>query len=303
MKITAIILTYNEEVHIARCLKSVSLVTDNIIVVDCFSQDNTLSIARQYGTRILQHEWVSASRQFNWALAQLEPSTDWVLRLDADEYLSPELVEEIRTRLPELAADIAGVSCGRRMKFQGQLIRYGGVFPVKIIRLFRLGQGRCENRWMDEHILVNGNAVGFSGEIIDDNKNSMTWWIDKHNHYASWEAVELLNLQFGFMPRDSGTSLTLVREARAKRWIKENIYARLPGCLRAFLYFVYRYVLRLGFLDGEIGLAFHFFQGFWYRYLVDAKVAEVRRYMRQHNVSVIQAIDDVLQCNPSGYTT
>ncbi len=296
MNLTAIILTYNEDVHIARCLRSVSSVTNNILVVDCFSQDNTLSIARQYGVRILQHEWVSASRQFNWALSQLDPSTDWVLRLDADEYLSLELVAEIRTRLPDLAADIAGVSCGRRMKFQGKMIRHGGVFPIKIIRLFRRGQGRCENRWMDEHILLKGRSVGFAGEIIDDNSRPLTWWIDKHNRYASREAVELLNLEFRFMPRDSDSSLTLVQEAGVKRWIKEHMYVRLPGGLRALLYFIYRYVLRLGFLDGKVGLTFHFLQGFWFRYLVDAKIFEVRRYMQQYNVDVDQAIDDVLQC-------
>ena len=121
----------------------------------------------------------------------------------------------------------------------------------------------------------------------------LTWWTDKHNHYASREAVDLLNLQYGFMPQDSVASLHGA-QAGVKRWVKEVLYARLPGGLRAFAYFLYRYGLRLGFLDGPAGTAFHFLQGFWYRYLVDAKVAEVKRCMRQQELGVVEAIERVL---------
>ena len=93
------------------------------------------------------------------------------------------------------------------MTFQGRLIRHGGVFPVRVLRLFRHGCGQCENRWMDEHIKVAGPTVDFKGELIDDNLNSLTWWTDKHNKYASREAVDLLNLQYHFMPRDTVASL------------------------------------------------------------------------------------------------
>jgi hypothetical protein len=147
---------------------------------------------------------------------------------------------------------------------------------------------------MDEHIKVAGATVDFKGELIDDNLNSLTWWTDKHNKYASREALDLLNLEYGFMPHDSVANLRCGNQAALKRWLKEVVYARLPGGFRAFAYFFYRYVLRLGFLDGRAGTAFHFLQGFWYRYLVDAKMAEVRRYMREHDVGVIIAIERVL---------
>lgn len=294
MKLVAIILTFDEELHLARCIDSLRDVVDEVVVADCFSGDATLEIASTRGARVIQNAWVNYATQFNWALDQLDGDSDWVLRIDADEYLTPELRSEISARLPVLSADVEGVHVERRMTFQGKLIRHGGVFPVRVLRLFRYGRGRCENRWMDEHIKVTGPTVDFAGEMIDDNLNSLTWWTTKHNHYASREAVDLLNLEYGFMPHDSVASLRGGSQAGVKRWVKEALYARLPPGFRAFAYFVYRYVLRLGFLDGRAGTAFHFLQGFWYRYLVDAKVAEVKRHMARTGTRVEPAIAEVL---------
>ena len=300
MKLVAIILTLNEERHLVRCIASVRAIASEIVVADCFSTDATLEIARAHGARVIQQEWMNHATQFNWALTQLDPDTDWVLRIDADEVLTPELRAEIQARLPGLGPDIDGVYCSRRMTFQGRLIRHGGVFPVRVLRLFRQGRGQCENRWMDEHIKVAGPTVEFSGELIDDNLQSLTWWTAKHNQYASREAVDLLNLEYHFMPHDTVANLRGGSQAGVKRWLKEQVYARLPGGFRAFVYFFYRYVIRLGFLDGQAGTAFHFLQGFWYRYLVDAKVAEVKRYMRETSCEVTQAIERVLGIKVKG---
>ncbi len=295
MNVVAIILTFNEEQHLARCIASLQDIATKIVVADCYSTDATLDIARTQGACVIQRGWVNHASQFNWALTQLEPATDWVLRIDADEVLTPELVAEIHERLPNIGPEIDGVYWGRRMTFQGRLIRHGGVFPVRVLRLFRNGRGQCENRWMDEHIKVAGPTVDFAGEMIDDNLNSLTWWTDKHNKYASREAVDLLNLEYGFMPHDSVAGLRTGSQAAMKRWIKESVYAHLPGGIRAFAYFFYRYFLRLGFLDGQAGTAFHFLQGFWYRYLVDAKVVEVKRYMQNTGSDAAQAISHVLK--------
>ncbi len=299
MKLVAVILTFNEECHLARCLSSVQDLTCEVVVVDCFSTDRTLEIANAHGARVIQHPWVNYAQQFNWALIQLDADTDWVLRIDADEVLTPPLVAEIKGGLPAIGPEIDGVYCGRRMTFQGRLIRYGGVFPVRVLRLFRYGRGQCENRWMDEHIKVAGPTVDLQGEIINDNLQSLTWWTAKHNSYASREAVDLLNLEYGFMPHDTVASLRGGQQAGVKRWLKERVYARLPGGFRALAYFIYRYVIRLGFLDGRAGTAFHFLQGFWYRYLVDAKVAEVRRYMDATGSNVVTAIRRVLEIDVS----
>ena len=295
MKLTVVILTFNEERHLARCIASVQAIASEIIVADCFSTDATLDIARAHSARVIQHEWVNHATQFNWALTQLDADTDWVLRIDADEVLTPALVAEMQSRLPTIRPEIDGVYCGRRMTFQGRLIRHGGVFPVRVLRLFRAGRGQCENRWMDEHIKVAGPTLDLQGEIIDDNLQSLTWWTAKHNSYASREAVNLLNLEYHFMPHDTVACLRGGKQAGVKRWLKEQVYARLPGGFRAFAYFCYRYVIRLGFMDGQAGTAFHFLQGFWRRYLVDAKVAEVRRYMRESRCEVTEAIEQVLE--------
>lgn len=293
MSVTAIILTLNEEKHLSRCLRSLEDVADKVVIVDCYSSDATLDIARKYGALVLQHEWVNHAVQFNWALTQLEVA-DWVMRIDADEVVTPALAEQVRRELPLLSNDIKGVYVNRRMNFLGHPIRHGGVFPVQVLRIFRYGHGECENRWMDEHIQVTGKTVAIAGEIIDDNLNSLTWWTEKHNKYASLEAVEMLNLYYGFMSSASKNGSRVGGKAGIKRWLKERIYSRLPGGFRSCVYFFYRYVVRLGFLDGKAGTTFHVLQGFWYRYLVDAKVAEVQKYLNQYDVSISQAIEQVL---------
>ena len=294
LSVTAIILTFNEQKHLARCIESLRDLNAEIVVVDCFSTDRTVEIATDCGAQVLQNKWVNYATQFNWALTQLEITTGWVLRIDADEILTPALAKEVKTVLPRISEGISGVYLNRRINFLGKPIQYGGVFPVKVLRLFRYGHGECENRWMDEHIKVVGDTMELKGELIDDNLNSLTWWTDKHNKYASREAVDLLNLEHRFMQHDSVASLRAGSQVGFKRWIKERVYARLPRGFRALAYFFYRYIFRLGFLDGQIGASFHFLQGFWYRYLVDAKVAEVKRYMRDKNEGIKPAIREVL---------
>jgi len=288
----AIIPAHNEEQHIRRCLDSVRGISSGALVVDSGSTDATVQVARSLGATVVSHPWTNYATQFNWALTQIDPATEWVLRIDADEFLTPRLREAIAALLPTLGDDVGGVTVRRRIIFQGREIRHGGVGNVRMLRVFRYGRGRCERRWMDEHIKVEGRTVHCPGDLVDDNLNSLSWWMDKHNRYASREAVDLLNLRHGFLPRDtvaSGGS-----QAGVKRWVKEQIYARLPGGVRAGAYFFYRYFLRLGFLDGRTGTTFHVLQGFWYRYLVDQKVAEVRRHMRRTGDGVCDAIEAVL---------
>ena len=294
MKLVAVILTRNEAKHLSRCVASLDGIANQIFVVDCFSTDNTIQVAQELKVQVIQRAWVNYPSQFNWALTKLEDDTDWVLRIDADEYLSPALAAEIVDCLPQMDDEVDGVFCARSLIYQGRRIRYGGVYPIRALRLFRFGRGMCENRWINERILVEGNTANFRGELVDDNLNSLTEWTDKHNHYASREAVDLLSIRHGFVLNDSIARLSDDSMPGVKQWFKEVVYARLPGGFRAFIYFFYRYILRLGFLDGKAGTAFHFLQGFWYRYLVDAKVAEVTRYMYTNDCDVKVAIKQVL---------
>ena len=302
MKLTVIILTFNEEIHLARCLKSAFELTPHVVVVDCFSTDKTVQIANDFGATVLQRAWDgSHSTQVNWALeqlAQLPYETEWVMRIDADEVLTPRLIEQIQGAIVNAPSSIKGISCIRKIKFQGKLIRFGGVGSNRVMRLFRYGYGQSESRWMDEHIKVDGITMALSGVIIDDNLRSLAWWIEKHNGYSSREAVDLLNLEYQFSRQNSVAALNLSQSSiGVKRWIKENIYAKLPGGIRALSYFVWRYILMLGFLDGSRGTQFHFFQALWYRYLVDCKVAEVKRYMKEYDASPVLAIERVLGMN------
>lgn len=288
--LTVVVLTRNDERHIARCLESVAGVADQALVVDSFASDETVALAKENGAEVRHRAWISFSNQFNWALDQLDDDTEWVLRLDADEYLTPELRDEIAARLPGLEGDVNGVSVDRRLVFQGCKIAHGGVYPVRTVRLFRRGRGRCEDRWINERILVDGPVVHFAGELIDENLESLSDWIERHNRYASREAVDLLDRDHDFL----GRSREDAGGRSSGRGALERLYFLLPAGLRAFLFFLYRYYLRLGFLDGKAGTTFHFLQGFWYRYLVDAKVREVRRCMAKTDCDVEAAIERVL---------
>lgn len=294
--ITAVILTYNEEKHIERCIKSVRKVASQVFLVDCFSTDRTRVIAEGLGATVVDHAWPgNHAAQLNWALENLSITTPWVMRLDADEYLTDELVEEIQRVIPTLGEGVSGIYFPRRVYFMGRWIKHGGYYPTFLLRLWRHKKVVCEQRWMDEHMKVlEGTVLVLKGDIVDDNLNYLSWWTAKHNGYASREAVELLNYRHRFMPFDALGDSGSATQEKTKRKLKENFYARLPLFLRAFLYWKYRYFLKLGFLDGVPGLIWHFLQGFWYRFLVDAKIYQTEKYAKEKGVSMREAIKEVL---------
>lgn len=279
LDITAIVLTYNEGIHIRRCLDRALAYAARVVVVDSFSTDRTVEIARSYGrVSVLQHKWENNyARQFNWGLDHADIRTAWTLRLDADEYLLPELVKELEQQLPQLPSDVTGVAMNRRHIFMDRWMRRG-TYPVTLLRLFRTGQGRCEERLMDEHIqLTTGRTVTAHGDFCDHNLNNLSWFCHKHVDYAVREAVDLLDIELGL----TGAAATdaekqISRQAQAKR-MKKHRYARLPLFWRAAAYFAYRYFLRGACLEGKAGFLWTFLQGWWYRTLVDAKVWEIKR--------------------------
>lgn len=289
-ELIVIILTYNEGIHLARCIASVLDVASSILVVDSFSTDNTREVVEKYGATFVQNVFVNQAQQFNFALTIIPSGFKWVLRIDADEYLSPSLAESIAQVIKHNDSH-DGFYLKRRMAFGGRLINYGGIFPVEVLRLFRAGRGICEERWMDEHILVSGKVGSLQGELIDDNLNTLTWWIQKHNQYSNREAVEILLRRNKLRGEDD---MPLAGRAGLKRLVKDKIYAHLPVVPKVLAYFLYRYVFRFGFLDGKQGFAFHFLQGFWYRFLVEAKVREVERYMAANGDSLDCAAKKIL---------
>ncbi len=273
--ITVIILTFNEEIHIKRCIESIKDLADEIFIVDCFSKDKTTEIAESLGAKVHQNKWESSyAKQFNWALDNLPIKSEWVLRLDADEYLTPELQKEIEKRLPHLRNDVNGVVFKRRHIFLSKWIKRG-TYPVKLLRLFKYKKAICEQRWMDEHIvLLEGKAIEFENDFVDHNLNTLTWWTEKHKGYAIREAIDLLDIELDLIDKNNKDG-ELVGQAKAKRE-KKLKYAKQPLFLRSFLYFVYRYIFKFGFLDGKEGFLWHFLQGWWYRTLVDAIIFELK---------------------------
>ncbi len=277
LDITVIILTYNEEIHIGRCLEKVMPFASKVYVVDCYSTDRTVEIAEQFGAEVVQREWPgNQAEQFNWALDNLKIDTDWILRLDADEYLLPELVAELNEKLPLLGEGVSALSLSRARAFCGKVLHHGIVNNIKIVRIFRTGKARYEKRLMDEHLSVlSGETIEMKHKFIDDNRMPIGKFIAKHNGYASREAALLLDAEYHLtdmdsLPQDYGEEVRKKRQQKAK-------YAKMPLFWRAFGYFLYRYIFKLGFLDGKEGFLWDFLQGWWYRTLVDAKVFEVKK--------------------------
>lgn len=274
--LSVIILTFNEEKHIRRCIRSVQPFAKRIVVIDSYSTDKTVEIARNMGADVLQHSWPgNHAVQFQWGLDNAGITSEWIMKLDADEYVLPELATEIEEKLPTLDHDIGGIYMKRRVFFMGKWIKYGGYYPTWLLRIWRNGWGRMEQRWMDEHIkLTKGEPVRFENDFVDENLHGLTAWTEKHNHYATREAVDILNILYGFRTYDSVEAKLSGSQEERKRWLKK-MYASMPLFLRPVLYFTWRYFFRAGFLDGKPGLIWHTLQGGWYRFLVDAKIYEI----------------------------
>ena len=209
------------------------------------------------------------AEQFNWALDYVEKGTGkgesekgegWILRLDADEYLMPVTCEKLKEELPKLSEDVAGLTLELKRRFCGREIRHA-TNGIRLLRIWRAGHGRSEERAMDEHIEVDGKVIDFDGAFYDDNLNDMDWWREKHRGYAKREAADALAFARGeihFKP---------AKEA----------YYRMPRYLRALIYFAIRYFLKGGFLDGYGGWMWNFWQGLWYRWIVDREIGRMSR--------------------------
>jgi glycosyltransferase involved in cell wall biosynthesis len=270
--LTVVILTYNEAHHLRRAIDSVRGIARKVLVVDSYSTDDTVALAENAGARVVQHRFTSHAAQLQWALDHGGIDTGWTMRLDADELIEPDLAAAIERDLPALPADVTGIVLDRKHIFMGRWIRHGGRYPLRLLRIWRTGAGRVEPRWMDEHVVVgHGRTVALAGGFADANLGDLTFFTAKHNRYATREAVEVLAARYRLFEE---APLSLSGQARRKRWIKTRLYERLPLWAGPAGYFLFRYVVQRGFLDGRAGLIYHLLQGFWYRFLVAAKVAE-----------------------------
>jgi glycosyltransferase involved in cell wall biosynthesis len=291
--ISVVVLTHNERVHIERCIRSARQFAQEVFVVDSGSDDGTVEIARSLGAAVYQHAWENHhARQLNWALTHLPIPTEWVFRLDADEWVSSELAEELNTRLQTLPADVTGVVLPRRQYAFGRFLRWGG-HPVHLLRVFRRGQARCEERWMDEHlVLTSGRACTFQHDFVDENLKPLHWWTTKQANYAVREAADTFLARAGRADQQHD-DVPEDRSSRRKRLLKIHVYRRIPRFIRPVPYFFYRYVLQLGALDGVPGLMWHVLQGFWYRFLVDSIISDIERRANADRVTPLEIIERV----------
>lgn len=296
--ITIILLTYNEDRNLPACIESLKGLDCPVFAVDSYSTDNTLAILEAAHITTVQHPFENYSRQRNWAQENNPYKTDWVFHLDAGERLTQELVTWIRNHFKsDGSAD--GYMFSRRTIFFDQWIRHGGHYPNFHLRLYRSSKGRCEDKVYDQHFVIDGvtHEVTKGTDIIDTVTDNLRTFTQSHAKWAVFEALEIVmkDKDTGEVrPRLTGTSI------ERRRWLKNNVFQKTPLFARAFLYFFYRYFFKLGFLDGSLGLVFHVLQGFWFRFLIDSIVLELRTKMKMERKSLDEIVErdygrDVLQ--------
>lgn len=284
LDLTVIILTKNEEYNLKKCIESFKGIVKRFVIVDSYSTDGTKAICEELSKKVnisfYENKFIDYATQLNWGIKNTNINTMWTMRMDADEELTPELVEELKQKLPKVSDDVNGIILKRRVYFMGRWIKHGGKYPELLLRIFRTGFGECEQKLMDEHmILKSGNKIKFDCDIIDNNNKNLEWWTHKHNWYSNREVLDYQKKVIVTSEKENEISANVNGEqAERKRFIKNNGYYKLPLFFRAHVYFIYRYYIRLGFLDGKEGKIYHFLQAYWYRFLVDAKIYECEKF-------------------------
>ncbi|MBE7177908.1 MAG: glycosyltransferase family 2 protein [Mucilaginibacter polytrichastri] len=274
-----IILTYNEEMHLPRLLESIRSLHAETFILDSGSTDQTLAIAERYGASVLQHVFENHPKQWDHALKNFPVKTPWVICLDADQIVTPELSALLTAFRDRDYAGTNGIYFNRKNIFKGKWIRFGTYYPFYMLKMFRFALGHSDlEEQMDHRFIVPGKTcIWKKGHIIEENlkENNIAFWIEKHNRYSDllakeeWERMKHLRTQ-SVKPDISGNPDQ--RTAFLKKW-----WWKMPLFVRPFFYFIYRMVFRLGIFDGRTGILFHFLQGFWFRLLVDIKIAEWKK--------------------------
>jgi glycosyltransferase involved in cell wall biosynthesis len=273
--LSIIVLTHNEDIHLERLLDNLLKLTSNIYVVDSYSTDGTLSILEAKNINYNQNVFVNHSKQINYAIDTNPYQTTWTMRIDADEILSDQLIFELTNKLNTYSnSNVNGFYINRKVVFMNKQLNYGNLNPMWILRVWRTGEGFCNEKWMDEKIVLKHPSTMQLKELFfDHNLNSLTWWTNKHNLYSNREAIEILKEKYirnqNIIEKASNRDLLLFK--------LKSIYNMFPMFVRPILLFLYSFIFKLGFLDGKQGLIWNVLQVFWYRFLVDCKVYEVER--------------------------
>ncbi|MBW4509666.1 MAG: glycosyltransferase family 2 protein [Scytonematopsis contorta HA4267-MV1] len=258
--VSVLIPAKNEEANLPACLTSVAR-ADEIFVVDSNSTDKSAEIVQNFGANLVQFNFNGRwPKKKNWALENLPFRNEWVLIVDCDERITPELWDEIAFAIEN--PEYNGYYLNRRVFFLGKWIRYGGKYPDWNLRLFKHKFGRYENlntediantgdNEVHEHVILEGSKVAYlKNDMLHEDFRDLFHWIERHNRYSNWEARVYYNLLTG--KDDNGTigANLFGDDVQRKRFLKK-IWVRLP--YKPFLRFILFYILQLGFLDGKAG--------------------------------------------------
>ncbi|OOQ58090.1 glycosyl transferase family 2 [Mucilaginibacter pedocola] len=272
-----IILTYNEEIHLPRLLESISGFDAELFVLDSFSTDTTTAIAQAAGAKVLVHKFENHPKQWDFALKSFPIKTPWVICLDADQIVTPELQQQLLNFRDTDYQNISGIYFNRKNFFKGKWLRFGGYYPFYLLKMFRYRVGYSDlNENMDHRFIVPGNIIIWKkGHLLEENlkENNIRFWIDKHNRYSDLLAQEETERILGLRNQTIKPKFWGSPDERTA-WLKQ-LWWRLPRYVRPTVYFIYRMVFKLGIFDGRTGIIFHFLQGFWFRLVVDIKIDEL----------------------------
>jgi glycosyltransferase involved in cell wall biosynthesis len=266
-----IVIAQNEEVNLEACLLSAGGWAPQVFVVDGGSTDQTMEIARRCGAHVYQHPFTHWADQRNWALQNLPLEGTWVFFLDADEQLTDAFKHALHQVLSKIPDEITGIYVCFDLYFMNRLLSHAPEPPH--LRIVRRGQASWIAQGAREYCRLQGKTMVVHEALIHWDRRGLHYWIEKQNRNASREARQILNGQHLNAASQPGVSL----ERPLRTWMRTRLYPRLPGWLKPFLHFTYRYFVKRGFLDGYPGFVFSFLHAFWLPLLVEAKVYESRR--------------------------
>lgn len=245
--VTAMVFTLNEEIHLPSCLASLAF-CDQIVVVDSFSKDATESIAKNNGAEFVQHSFEGFGSQRNWALNHAGIRHDWVLILDADERVPFELANELTRIALEKPEKVGAYRVRRRFHMWGRWLKHSGLYPSWVVRFVHRDRVRYVNRGHAETQEVKGDTLDLKNDLIDENLKGIDEWFERQNRYSRQEA------EYELARAETAWSGVFSADPLSRRASLKFLVSKMP--FRAFIYFVYSYFLRGGFLDGHNGLVF-----------------------------------------------
>jgi glycosyltransferase involved in cell wall biosynthesis len=281
LPVSVLIPAKNEQENLSACLASVAI-ADEVFVVDSQSSDRSIEISESHGAQVVQFQFNGRwPKKKNWSLENLPFRNEWVLIVDCDERITPELWDEIEKAIQN--PDYDGYYLNRKVFFLGKWIRFGGKYPDWNLRLFRHAKGRYENlnteeirntgdNEVHEHVVLGGKVGYLQSDMLHIDFKDMFHWLERHNRYSNWEARVYYNLLTGMEERGTIGADLFGDSVQRKRFLK-RIWIRLP--FKPFLRFILAYFIRLGFLDGKAGLIYAQLLS-QYEYQIGVKLYELR---------------------------